>query len=130
MIALADSGALGRESARRQIREFSGKRDVSARAKSTQALKGATVNLLWWGAHHSETLKIRAKTRRYGRWRVDRNAKATGFSGVDTLGKKWGSGIDGRKMRVPARKARSLWFSPPQTTRIFAQTERNDAQNL
>jgi hypothetical protein len=79
---------------------------------------------------HSETLEIPAKTHRYGRWGVVRNAETTGFPGRDALFQKRGVGTEGSKLRFPARKARSLWFYPPQTTRIFAQTEPNDAQNL
>jgi hypothetical protein len=82
------------------------------------------------GCDHSETLKIRAKTRRYGRWRIVQNAKTTDFPGGNAPVKKRGSGTGGRKMRFPARKARSLWFSPPETTPILSETMRNDAQNL
>jgi hypothetical protein len=42
--------ASDRKSDRRRMREFPGKRAVSAAAKSAQALKLSTVNLLWWGA--------------------------------------------------------------------------------
>jgi hypothetical protein len=59
---------------------------------------------------HSETLRIRAKTHRYGRWVVGEIAKMTGFPGGSTLFKKRGSGTGGRKMRILARKVRSLWF--------------------
>ena len=79
------------------------------------------------GCAHSETLKIPAKMRRYGRWGVAQNAKTTDFPGGDALVKKRGSGTGGRKMRVPTRKVRSLWFLTPETTRILAQTEPNHA---
>jgi hypothetical protein len=75
-------------------------------------------------------LEIPAKMCRYGRWVIDRHAKTTGFPGGDALSKKRGSGTGGRKMRFPTRKVRSLWFYPPQTTRIFAETIRKDAQTL
>ena len=49
MILSVAYGAPDRKSAHRRIRESPGKRAVRARAKSTQALKRAMVNLLWWG---------------------------------------------------------------------------------
>jgi hypothetical protein len=67
---------------------------------------------------------------RYGRWGVVQSAKTTGFQGGDALSKKWGVGTKWSKVRFPTRKLNPLWFSPPQTTRIIAETERNDAQNL
>jgi hypothetical protein len=47
MTALVDYGAPDRKSARRRIREFSGKRAFRAEAKSTQALNRTPVKLLW-----------------------------------------------------------------------------------
>jgi hypothetical protein len=79
---------------------------------------------------HSGVLEIPAKTHRYGRWGVVENAKTTGFPGRDTLSQKRGSGTGGRKMRILTRKGDSLWFDPPQTTRILAETIRNNAQKL
>jgi hypothetical protein len=79
---------------------------------------------------HSGTLEIPAKMHRYGRWVVVGNAKTTGFPGEDGVFTKRGSGTERSKMRFATRKARSLWFLTPETTRIFAQTEPNDVQNL
>jgi hypothetical protein len=79
---------------------------------------------------HSGSLKIPAKMRHYGRWGVVQDAKTTDFPGGDALAKKRGSGTGGRKMRILAEKRDPLWFSPPETTRIFAETEPNDVQNL
>ena len=62
------------------------------------------------GYDHDQPLKIRAKSDRYGRWVVVRNAKTTGFPGGDGVFKKRGSGTEDRKMRILTRKARSLWF--------------------
>src|SRR5687767_10006749 len=77
---------------------------------------------------HSGTLEIPAKTHRYGRWGVVQNAKTTGFPGRDALFQKRGVGTEGSKLRFPARKARSLWFSPPETMRILADPEPNRAK--
>jgi hypothetical protein len=82
------------------------------------------------GCHHDEVLKNRAKMHRYGRWVAPENGKTTGFSGVDGLFKKRGSGTEGSKMRIPARKHRSLWFFPAETTRILAETEPNHAETM
>jgi hypothetical protein len=82
------------------------------------------------GCAHSQPLIFLAKTRRYGRWVVDQNAKTTDFPGEDAVFKKRGSGTGGLKMRIPTRKARSLWFLTPETTRIFAETGPNGAQTL
>jgi hypothetical protein len=79
---------------------------------------------------HSGVLEIPAKTHRYGRWVVPGIAKTTGFPGEDALSRKRGSGTEGQKMRIPTRKVRSLWFSPPETMRILAQTMRKDAQTF
>ena len=56
------------------------------------------------GSHHSGTLKIPAKTRRYGRWGVVQNAKTTGFPGGDALAKKRGLAPGGQKSEFPREK--------------------------
>src|SRR5688572_16721177 len=64
------------------------------------------------GSHHSETLKIRAKMCRYGRWGVGKNAKTTDFPGGDALAQKRGSGTSGRKMRFSREKHDRYGFTP------------------
>ena len=80
------------------------------------------------GPHHSKVFENSAKMHRYGRSPLGRFAKTTGFPGRDALSKKRGSGTEGSKMQIPTRKARSLWFLPPETIPKTADPEPNNAQ--
>ena len=138
MTTSVDSGAPDRKSARRRIREFPGKRAVSAGAKSTQALKRVTVNLLWAAPAHSGNLKIRAKMRRYGHGGKAEMQKQRVFQAGTVFSQGGGWAPAAEKCVFPREKRDRYGFHPlkrpgfslkkGQTMRIHAGNTRVQSQ--
>jgi hypothetical protein len=61
---------------------------------------------------HSETLKIPAKSHRYGRWRSSEIAKTTDFPGRNALSKKGGLAAVVEKCEFPRENATRYGFDP------------------
>jgi hypothetical protein len=61
---------------------------------------------------HSETLKIPAKSHRYGRWRSSEIAKTTDFPGRNALSKKGGLAAVVEKCEFPRENSTRYGFHP------------------